>query len=84
MDSLRLARILLPLAIAVFVLLSGCLNSVSSGEDPVSVNTPTPVATSNQGTPGVTRDEVLCSANPLILQRLASIFSLGYKPLSER
>lgn len=59
MDSLRLARILLPLAIAVFVLLSGCLNSVSSGEDPVSVNTPTPVATSNQGTPGVTRDEIL-------------------------
>ncbi len=59
MDSLRPARILLPLAIAVFVLLSGCLSSVSLGEDPVSVDTPTPLATNIQGTPGVTRDEIL-------------------------
>ena len=58
MDSLRPARILLPLAIAVFVLLSGCLSSVSLGEDPVSADTPTPLATNIQGTPGVTRDEI--------------------------
>ena len=59
MVSLRPARILLPLAIAVFVLLSGCLSSESPGEGPDSVDTPTPVATGDRVAPGVPQHEIV-------------------------